>query len=455
MKKKIFIVLACLCVAVLVFSACNKSFKQKAVTAVPADAVVTGNGGKSVKVGNYLYFVNGYVGDTDVDNTFGTPYKSAIFRVQLNEDGSIKAGTCERIAPKNVVDTSTKGGIYVYNGWIYYATPNTEKDKTGTVNTTYLDFFRTKLDASLTEKIWTIEGRNTDYAFYEGRLVYVLNNSLYSVDVETKKETVLIDGKLTTAKLIRGADGTFKDYIVYTRALPDELKNESYNQLCIIKADGSDNKVLIDGDTYDETKTDIKNIFTIGLLDIVVSNESLTLYYTKSYTTGGSSVSVGTYCYMLNGSKTFDKAQEKRISTSSLSGIVPIGYEQGVLVTENSMVNKYGYQQAEIEKLIERSVTVRFVEGDYVYYTETSSATALYRFPLNGDGVEEKVFSTTGISTTGNMFDVQDGYVYFIDTEYNYLYRYNFKGELGGKPELVGVMTEEDKKAYDEKHAED
>ena len=53
------------------------------------------------------------------------------------------------------------------------------------------------------------------------------------------------------------------------------------------------------------------------------------------------------------------------------------------------------------------------------------------------------------------MFDVQDGYVYFIDTEYNYLYRYNFKGELGGKPELVGVMTEEDKKAYDEKHAED
>lgn len=451
MKKKIIAIVVCVLMALTVLAGCNKdTFKQDAVSSIDESAAVTSNGSMSVKIGNYLYYINGYEGLTDIDNTFGTPDKSAIYRVELNEDGTMKADTKVCIAPKNVVSSYASGGIYIYNGWIYYATPNTDKDKTGVENTTYLDFFRTSLDASVTEKILTIEGRSAQYMFSKGYLVYVLEKSVYSVNCEAKKAkdrepVTLVDDKLTTAQFIACPDGgAFEGYILYTQTLPEELEEETYNEYCVVKVDGSESKVLVTGTTFAATTADVTKVFKISPINYLVESDGLVVYYTKAYTTGSTSTTVGTFCYKFTSSSfEFNKDNEKQLSTTALSTILPVSYDKGVLVLENSVVDQYTYQSFTVEQLIGRSVTVRFVCGDYVYYTETSTTAALFRFRTDGTGVEQKVF-TDNIATTWLYLDVCGGYVYYFDSDYNYNYRYNLNGALMAEPELVGVMTAED-----------
>lgn len=448
--------------AVTVLAGCNSGkFKQTSIGGDFGNAEVSSNGGMAVKVGGYLYFINGYVGMTEIDNTFGTPLKSAIYRAELNEDGTIKPSTTVRVVPKNVVSSYANGGIYVYDGWIYYATPNTDKDKTGVENTTYLDFYRTSLDASVTQKIHTVEGRSTQYMFSKGYLVYVSEQSLYSINAaakkaKDKKPILLTEDNLSTAQLIQCSEGgIFEGYVLYTRTLPEELKNESYNEYCAVKVDGTEAKVIITGKTFTDNTSDVTNVFKISPINYLVENGGLTVYYTKAYTTGSSSTNAGTFCYRFtDASFSFDKANEKQLSTGALSSVVPVSYSYGVLVTENSMVNVYSADSFNVTKLVGRSVTVRFVDSTYVYYTEASSITKLYRFRLDGVGVEQIVF-TDNIDTTWLMFDVCGGYVHFFDSDYKYNYRYSLNGVLGGEPQLVSVMTAEDLAAIAEAEAEE
>ena len=91
MNKKLIAVLICLVMlSAVMLSACGNKFKQNPVSVdgVSNDTVAEGNYGRAVKLGKYLYFVNGVV-SVDVDNTFGKPEKSAIWRVTLADDGSI------------------------------------------------------------------------------------------------------------------------------------------------------------------------------------------------------------------------------------------------------------------------------------------------------------------------------------------------------------------------------
>src|SRR5574344_1923411 len=148
MNKKLIAVLICLVMlSAVMLSACGNKFKQDPVSVdgVSNDTVAEGNYGRAVKLGKYLYFVNGVV-SVDVDNTFGKPEKSAIWRVTLADDGSIISDSRVRIVPKNVLDSSSKPSIYIYKGWIYYATPNLELTTAGEPNTTRLDFMRTTID---------------------------------------------------------------------------------------------------------------------------------------------------------------------------------------------------------------------------------------------------------------------------------------------------------------------
>ena len=54
---------------------------------VPTTTPAISNGGFAVQNGDYIYFINGYVG-SDADNTFGTPVKQSIVRVKLKADGT-------------------------------------------------------------------------------------------------------------------------------------------------------------------------------------------------------------------------------------------------------------------------------------------------------------------------------------------------------------------------------
>lgn len=145
MKKKLFSAFAAILVLVISIAtlvACNP-YKNTAIGGGDATAPVESNGGYIVKQGNYVYFVNGYVG-ADADATWGAATKQGIVRAEVKEDGTIDNSTSKLLVPKSVYNSSVNGGIAIFGEWIYYATPNVDKDKSGTASTTDTDFMRTK-----------------------------------------------------------------------------------------------------------------------------------------------------------------------------------------------------------------------------------------------------------------------------------------------------------------------
>ena len=106
MKKKLLSLIICvLLISVMAFTlvACNENYKQDAIETDLTDKTVESNGGLAVRVGKYLYFINGYA-DEGGENDFGEAVKGAIMRVEL-ENGAPKANTLKTIVPKNVYNT--------------------------------------------------------------------------------------------------------------------------------------------------------------------------------------------------------------------------------------------------------------------------------------------------------------------------------------------------------------
>ena len=113
MKRKILISVAIILTAALlvtVLVACNKSYKQDALPDSPgAEAAVTSNGGMAVKVGNYLYFINGYAGQ-DGDNEFKNVVKGAIMRAPI-ENGVPNRDKVQTVVPKNVYNSEESSSL--------------------------------------------------------------------------------------------------------------------------------------------------------------------------------------------------------------------------------------------------------------------------------------------------------------------------------------------------------
>ena len=112
MKKKLFSAFAAILVLVISIAtlvACNP-YKNTAIGGGDATAPVESNGGYIVKQGNYVYFVNGYVG-ADADATWGAATKQGIVRAEVKEDGTIDNSTSKLLVPKSVYNSSVSGFI--------------------------------------------------------------------------------------------------------------------------------------------------------------------------------------------------------------------------------------------------------------------------------------------------------------------------------------------------------
>lgn len=89
MKKKILSAIAAtliLAVCIVCLVACNP-YKMDAIGGGDASAKVESNGGYVVKQGNYVYFINGYVG-ADADATWGAATKQGIVRAEYKDGKS-------------------------------------------------------------------------------------------------------------------------------------------------------------------------------------------------------------------------------------------------------------------------------------------------------------------------------------------------------------------------------
>ena len=360
-RKKVIAIVALALVLALaagVLAACN-SYEWNSIGMGVSSASGVSNGGYYVEQGRYVYFINGYVGSV-TSNEWGAAYKQSIMRAELNEDGTVNNDTAQVVVPLSIYNTYASGGFAVYGDWIYYATPNTGADTSGTASTTHTDFMRTRTDGAVTQRIGTVNSRSSQYLFTPTRILYTTDSAtVYYFDFSGMSTSDSVDdGKgATQGTLIenatsiqwgydadRAADAgaQVSDYIFYTETPTGDDSYRHYNNLCAVRYDGTDRRVLATYDTSlgeGDGAANYDKVFTYALSDIYYESDStVTLYYTKSIYENGSSTSTGLYANTFDLTEGFSVENEVKLAESAPSAFFPLGMDGGILATVNDKV---------------------------------------------------------------------------------------------------------------------
>ena len=465
-KKHLVSIIAIVALVAVLMTAlvgCNK-YEWKSVGAGQPDATVESNGGYYVKQGDFVYFINGYDTNTAVDNTFGTPVKNSIVRAKLNSDGTYSDAVV--VVPKQIYNQNAEGGFAIFGEWIYYATPNNDSDKNGVASTTHTDFMRTKIDGTVTQLLATINSRSSQYLFTPTRILFkesagtVVNYIDFSA-VDGSKS--MDNGKgVTYGTFLENVETVLWDYnseyIYYTETVTGDLSYEFCNTLNAIKYDGTDKKVLADKYTYltDGEKENYVDyfptkVFSYTLVDMVVENDGVVLYYNKANYVASQEEGRGLFVNKVAFGGDFDTATEKHLSKSTaLSSVYALGYNNGALVA-TSAGKTYLVTGAESETteniIIGRAVTIQYVLGDTVYYTDATGG-KLYSISLT-NYENEKVVLEAGIVTNWLKLEFVGSDMFFFDSaDYNYLHKANLAD--ADETTMLGIMNDADKAAKEE-----
>lgn len=438
MKKKLFSVFAAvlvlvLCVAALV--ACNP-YKADSIGKGESDATVESNGGYVVKQGRFVYFINGFVGES-ADNTWGAATKQGIVRAEI-KDGKVDPKSAKLVVPKSVYNSSNVGGIAIHGEWIYYTSVNTDKDKSGTASTVNTDFMRTKTDGSVTQLIGTIGTRSAKYLFTKSRVLYYTNKTIGFIDFSKMNDKATDKGNgAVKGTLAENVENVVWDYatdsIFYVQTAPSEDSYKNYNNLCTIKADGSGQKVLATQNTFvAEDKDPVQdqlNVFKYSLVNMYVEEDGdCTLYYTKSHTLNSSSVSDG--LFMAKASDV--KGTQKLLNTIASTTLVPLGYEEGALAYNSDSVYCWynGVEKENPVQVTSKSQTIWKVDKakGVVYYTASSSAKSISKISYREAKDNATVIMEEGIKTDWLVLDfVGNDFYFFASDDDNYLHTVNLE----------------------------
>lgn len=160
---------------------------------------VYSNGGFAVETDGYVYFING-VESSDSDNTYGDVKKGSLMRISKEALAGKNYDEAQIVVPSLFVSGDKTAGIFIYDGYVYYATPTTDRNKSGEVEKSYLDFKCSKLDGSEAPSNYflRLSSNTTKYRFVKEKgAVYCLyeeGGALKSYNVTTGDNTVLVSG---------------------------------------------------------------------------------------------------------------------------------------------------------------------------------------------------------------------------------------------------------------------
>ncbi len=460
MKKKIIAVIAAVAlVAVLAIGlvACN-DYKWDSIGAGEPDAAVESNGGYAVKQGKFVYYLNGYEG-TDAANEWGQPTLQTIVRSEL-KDGKIDNATTKTVVPKSIYNGSANGGFAIFKDWIYYATPNYDKDDSGTPSTTHTDFMRTKIDGSVTQRLGKINSRSAEYIFTETRVLYYLSNTISYIDfsgIKTNKSSDSPKG-IEKGNIAENVANVVWAYgckeIFYVQNLTGSDSYKNYNKLYAVGVDGSNNRLLATENTFlAENEKPVENpmkVFKYTLKDLFVEADgSATIYYTKSYTLDGTATDTGLYC-----AKAADfKGSEKKLNDLASNTMFPLGYADGALAygQDGSHYIWYNGENAgtplAVIKKDQKIWKVDPVEG-VAYVTASSSVSELYKIAYKTVGNPEVIIKE-GMKVDWLKLDfVGDDLFFFATSDNNMMHYVNVKtfdkDAKDAKSEYAGFVRDED-----------
>ncbi|MCL1945432.1 MAG: hypothetical protein FWF56_06500 [Firmicutes bacterium] len=511
--------------------------------------IVTSNGGIAVQYGNYVYFVNGYRGYDDSDgNQNNDVIKGGILRAELFGNGKIGADfeilsnfeyelskdstldkqkwerehkdqvdlyfTNQRIKdPNNPLEDITevltqrigdktvgtaeykKGGLWIFEDNIYFASPSNKRDSSGTLQIDYTIFYRINLLTGVKTEIYATHSPAKDkpYAFYYyNSNVYLVtqdNQDLVSVQASGNVGKPLVVASNITGVVMQTASiyysGMPQDYtenfVYYTRSHP---KDESYKQgnlLEMIRPDGSQATVI------ESSLTTSVHSVRDGLLFYTKSDplneDGKVLAYDNLFNIRkelaiNNGVSEDSFLnnnlYNIDGTLNDDIANnlyrqvyinERGLAKGSVFSFKDEDYTSiyafrsnrnsnnalALTTTENDMRYWDSSKPRTSVQILNSASTIQMVQDDgFVYYLDSDNKIfrTLYNKDIKDNRTEQ--LSTQGVSTEGLQIDMAAGQLFFFARVDEWANNYTFVRGVSLNPEakehFVGQRIEDDLK---------
>lgn len=499
---------AVLAVAPAVISCNGDSYSKISFSAQDTSYAVTSQGGSAVAYGNNIYFINGYRGYSDsngTSNLWGDVVKGALYRAELNGardadnsllfkpqsdseaiefkytkgtdyfDNDINIVTTTKIAPKTIgTEGYENGGLFIYDNYAYFASPNNQKNKAGTVQTISTDFFMMPLSGGKPTKIYTTTEKVTTsssaYAFYKynGSVYLVVNEDtdIVSVKINPSKakadDPVFFKVKATSVYFpvkdtyYKGIDtNTPEDFIYFVRAVTDDDKQNSGTVIEAMRPDGSEN-------------------FKVRQLNQSLTIEAVRdglLFYRFMTGDGKPKISyTNMHNMLMEYSKGYKKAQDAITDADAKNRNISGDFETEISsdftatyafrsdlnsnevffvgVTSNGMTLYRSGEDFIMYKLCSSTGTPKFIRNNYLYFAGSSSD--YYRVPLfshmDGFGEAQLLAENTSSATFG--CDYAAGYfTYYGEVDQwasGYAYFVKVDGMEGAEPLFVGQRASAD-----------
>ena len=226
----------------IALAGCNGTYTGDKLDGYVSNAEVKSNGGFAVEKGEFVYFINGLEDYTE-PNVYGDVVKGSLMRIKKAD---LEAGNYDKVktvVPMLFAAQNFDAGIYIYGDYVYYATPTTDKNMDGEVESSWIDFKRAKLDGteSMKDYYFRLAANDSNYRFVEeDGVVYCLYEEegyLKSYDTTEKVSRVLANAD---AYYYDTSDPTNPN-VYYTMSVvvdadTDNSTTASYNQLYSVNA---------------------------------------------------------------------------------------------------------------------------------------------------------------------------------------------------------------------------
>ncbi len=375
------------------FAGCSSSASWGGTTMNAWDKDASIVGGFIGEKGDYLYYING-VGVSTEDNTFGAPVKGAL--MAATKDFS----KTEVVVPKLFVASDYKAGLYIYGDYVYYGTPNTDKNSKGDIANNELTFMRTKLDGTDSKTFFTLSSLAAEYRIVEKEdVVYIvyydsIDTALEAYNCSTG-ETVTIaktdaEAEVESLNAYKFAENGSDVVVYYTTTVYDEAYNANkeeeratanYNKVYAYKAGDNVNeqKAILDGLMDGENERDNPATYEIKMVKLGV------MFYAE--TINGTAT---TYAYGIPG----------KITNTAALADTTLFTETGIYILTEGVIAETGLQGNYNKNVaINTGATALLaVNEGYIYFTDAESG--ISRIKLNDqDANIEKVTEGTAFTS--------------------------------------------------------
>ena len=353
----------------------------------PTDTV-EGNGTLAVTKGDYVYYTNGFMGYADVGETnkLGNITHTALYRTklednrvvenqpQLDDEGEEIFDKTQGIQHTDVLVSKVCGfeysALYIFGDYIYYTTPNNQKNKELEVCTDLIDFCRTRIDRSSGQEVLyttTNPGSAVDFTMYEldGTVYLIVLDG--SAGNESSSIFVRTFGKQNKT-FTTSDDLNITSFAKATYTSSDQMVSATESDVYFTYTKGTfvDTNTLAKMDLSNGEVTDLA--FENGVSYTLQSIVSGKLYYTKATTS-----TEGAYIYYNTLGASF-ASTESKLTANDYAEYVPYSHNVGTGVIVYDSDSKCIYKKSTTDVsaiLLVSDVTVTSfvgVQGNNVYY---------------------------------------------------------------------------------------